>query len=165
MEFWPSCGPHRHGFLTADALGTTLLSITQGRRAVLLDPLNPRSHEALGAALYYARRYDEAIAAWTRALSLDPKDSLTAGERGYAHIALGQYDAALRTCNVVALEYTNSVCLAVAYDKLGRRPEADATIQQLRESDGERASYQFAEITPNAANWATRWIGSTAPFA
>jgi hypothetical protein len=101
MEFWPSCGPHRHGFLTADALGTTLLSITQGRRAVPLDPLNPRSHEALGAALYYARRYDEAIAAWTRALSLDPKDSLTAGERGYAHIALGQYDAALRTCNVV----------------------------------------------------------------
>jgi hypothetical protein len=38
------------------------------------------------------------------------------------------------------------VCLAVAYDKLGRRPEADATIQQLRESDGERASYQFSEI-------------------
>jgi hypothetical protein len=44
------------------------------------------------------------------------------------------------------LEYTNYVCLAIAYDKLGRRAESDATIKTMQAEEGDSASYQYAEI-------------------
>jgi len=121
-------------------------AVTQARKAVVLDPLNPTSHFVLAEALYYARRNREAVEAWTHSLELDPAQGLVVGYRGYAYIGLGDYDTARKSCDVASRDYANFVCLAVAYDRLGRRADSDATINRLNKSEGESASYQFAQI-------------------
>jgi TolB-like protein/Flp pilus assembly protein TadD len=121
-------------------------AVTQARKAVVLDPLNPTSHFVLAEALYYARRNREAVEAWTHSLELDPAQGLVVGYRGYAYIGLGDYDTAVKSCDVASPDYSNYVCLAVAYDRLGRRADSDATINRLNKSEGESASYQFAQI-------------------
>ena len=126
--------------------GRTQEAVAQARKAVVLDPLNFRSHFVLGDALYYARRYREAVEAWTHSLELNPGQGLIVGYRGYAYIGLGDYDTAIKSCDVAALDYSNYVCLAIAYDKLGRRADSDAIINRLNKSEGESASYQFAQI-------------------
>ena len=55
----------------------------------MLDPLARQSHAVLGQALYAARRYEEAVAAFTEAISLDPYYKTTYGSRGLAYYALG----------------------------------------------------------------------------
>ena len=45
------------------------------QRALALDPLNPRTHRASGLIAYSSRRYGDAIAAYRRALQLNPQIS------------------------------------------------------------------------------------------
>jgi TolB-like protein/Flp pilus assembly protein TadD len=126
--------------------GRTQEAIAQARKAVVLDPLNPTSHFVLAEALYYARRYRESVEAWTHSLELNPEQGLVVGYRGYAYIGLADYDTAIKSCDAASMDYSDSVCLAIAYDKLGRRAESDATINRLNKSEGDSASYQFAQI-------------------
>ena len=61
----------------------------QPRGTKVLDPLNPLSHHLLGQGLYWARRYQEAIAASLEAISLDPEFAAAHQFRGLAYYALG----------------------------------------------------------------------------
>jgi tetratricopeptide (TPR) repeat protein len=56
--------------------------IAAARRAVVLDPLARNSHGVLGLALYVARRYEEAVAAWAEVIRLDPDFKATYANRG-----------------------------------------------------------------------------------
>jgi hypothetical protein len=58
-----ACSPSAAVFL-----GHADTAISDARHGVALDPLNPLSHRALGDALRYARRYEEAIAAYQAAM-------------------------------------------------------------------------------------------------
>jgi tetratricopeptide (TPR) repeat protein len=40
----------------------------------------------------------------------------------------------------------NQVCLAVAYDKLGRHADAESMLVKVKASSGDAAAYQYAEI-------------------
>jgi len=66
--------------------------IAAGRRAVLLDPLDRQSHSVLGGALYFARRYAEAVAAFAEGISLDPDYTGSYGWRGFAYYGLGDLE-------------------------------------------------------------------------
>ncbi|HUE83052.1 MAG TPA: winged helix-turn-helix domain-containing protein [Pyrinomonadaceae bacterium] len=57
-------------FLTA--MGRLDEGLLIASRAQVLDPLSPESNAALGHLLYFARRYDEAIAYCRRALDIEP---------------------------------------------------------------------------------------------
>ena len=63
--------------------------LAAARRAVVLDPLARASHSALGRALYAARRYEEAVAAFAEVISLEPDFKGTYGIRGFAYYGLG----------------------------------------------------------------------------
>ena len=69
--------------------GSTLLGnqppSTQPTQAIEADPLVPWGYERRHAALHGARRYDEAIAAFTRMLSLI-EDSCDQSIRGACHL-------------------------------------------------------------------------------
>jgi adenylate cyclase len=52
--------------------GNTEAALTQIRIAQELDPLSVSIHTTVGTVLYYARRYDEAIEQYRRALQLEP---------------------------------------------------------------------------------------------
>jgi tetratricopeptide (TPR) repeat protein len=129
------------------------------RRAVVLDPLARGSHSALGQSLYYARRYEEAVAAFADVISLEPEYKATSGRRGFAYYGLGDLQSARASCETQPDYWVSQQCLAVIYDKLGRHADAEAVLAKLKESQGDASAYQYATIyaqwgdRPKALEW------------
>ena len=120
--------------------------IAATRRAVALDPLNRRSHTNLGFALYTARRYDEAIKAFSSVISLNPDFEESYGERGIAYYGIGDLGNAQASCESKRDYWINQQCLAIVYEKLGRRADATAILKKYQASDGDASAYQYATI-------------------
>jgi len=127
-------------------MGHAEADLASVRRAVVLDPLNPRSHYVLGQALYFARRYDEAIAAWSAAISVEPEYKPAHGFRGLAYYALGNLESARSSCEFNPAYWVSQWCLAVTYEKLGRHADAEAALTKLKTTNGDASAYQFATI-------------------
>jgi TolB-like protein/Tfp pilus assembly protein PilF len=127
-------------------MGQTDLGLAALRRALVLDPLNHSFHIRLGDALLFARRYDEAIAAFQETLALDPENSLAYADRGLAYYGSGDMQSARKSCEIKPLYEQSRVCLAVSYQKLGRHADAQAVLTKLQAARGEDAAYQCAEI-------------------
>jgi TolB-like protein/tetratricopeptide (TPR) repeat protein len=123
------------------------------RRAVVLDPLARRSHYALGLALYTARRYEEAVAAFAGVISLDPDYKSTYGDRGLAYYGLGDLQSGRASCETKRDYWFTQQCLAVIYDKLGRHADAEAELAKLKAAQGDTSAYQYAAIY---AQWGNR---------
>jgi len=132
--------------LLAGRMGRADESIATLRHAVVLDPLNPGTRDRLGLVLQYARRYQEALAAYEEELSLDPDSPDAYADRGFAYYALGNFQMALASCERKPLYQGTQVCLAVSYDKLGRRTEAEAILSRLRGSEGDAGAYDYATV-------------------
>jgi TolB-like protein/Flp pilus assembly protein TadD len=116
------------------------------RRAVTLDPLDPRSHGVLGIGLYLAGHYQEAAAALTQAISLDPDDENALGWRGLAYYALGDLEKARSSCETKPDYWGNEWCLALVYHRLGRQADAEAAVGKIKAPLGDAAAYQYATI-------------------
>ncbi|HWX80953.1 MAG TPA: TIR domain-containing protein [Steroidobacteraceae bacterium] len=134
-------------------MGRADAGIAVGRRAVALDPLNPNSHYRLGDALHYARRYEEAVAAYDAALALEPDNGRTLGGRGLAYYALGNFQTARASCEAKPDHWLTQWCLAVVYEKLGRHADAEAELAKLKAANGDTVAYQYATIY---AQWGNR---------
>ena len=139
----------RYAFFAA-VTGRTDAGLAAARRAVLLDPLNPRSHAALSGVLYVARRYEETLAAEQDALAVDRNFALP-GWWAIQYV-LGNLQAARAMCESKRDDVDSQVCLAMIYDKLGRRGEAEAMVGKLRAS-GDNFAYQYVQIY---AQWGDR---------
>jgi len=127
-------------------MGHKEAGVSAVRRAQLLDPLNPNTHDALGFVLVLARRYDEAIATYQDALALDPDDSDAYASGGLASYGLGDLQAAQNSCERRPDFWYSAVCLAMVYDKLGRHADAEGQLAKLKASEQDGAAYQYAEI-------------------
>lgn len=130
--------PGNVGILSNYALFAVLMgradrAIAAARRAASLDPLNRRAYAVLGFVLYYARQYDEAVSAYQHSLALDPDAVEPYARRGLAYYMLGKLQTGQQSCEVKAYWYSQ-VCLAIIYDKLGRRSDAEAMVVKLNAS-------------------------------
>jgi len=121
-------------------------------RAVALDPLNPRSHYLLGLTLFLARRYDEAVGAYAEAITLDSNHTAHA-LRGLAYYELGNLESARSTCETKLAYWASQLCLAVTYDKLGRRADAEAELAKIKAA-GDGGAYSYAAIYAQWGNTA-----------
>jgi non-specific serine/threonine protein kinase len=127
------------------------------RRAVTLDPLNPRSHYLLGLTLFLARRYEEAVGAYAGATTLDSNHTAYV-LRGLAYYELGNLESARSTCETKSAYWASHLCLAVTYDKLGRRADAEAELAKIKAA-GDDGAYSYAAIyaqwggTAKALEW------------
>ena len=72
-------------------MGWTDAGLAGLRRGVSLDPLSRNQYRALGDALSNVRHYDEAIAAYREALTIDPDDPSTHLNMGVNYFLLGDY--------------------------------------------------------------------------
>jgi tetratricopeptide (TPR) repeat protein len=115
------------------------------RRAVVLDPLADAIRFDLGSALYAARRYEEALAAYTQVIILAPDFNETYAERGFAYYALGDLDRARASCETKPEHWFSQQCLAVIYDKIGRHADAEIELTKLK-TMGDAAAYQYATV-------------------
>jgi tetratricopeptide (TPR) repeat protein len=129
------------------------------RRAAVLDSLNPNSHSVLGQGLYLSRRYAEAVAATTDAITLDANSQSAHGWRGLAYYGLGDLEHARASCEAKPNSWRSQWCLAVTYGKLGRHADAEAALAKLKASQADAAAYQYATIyaqwgnVPKAIEW------------
>ena len=140
-------------------MGHTELGLTGLRRAAVLDPLNPHSHEAISEALYYARRYQEAVVAATDAISLDSDYERAYGYRGLGHYGRGDFERARTSCVAKPDYWISQWCLTLTYAKRGPRAVAEATLAKFKADNGDASAYQYATVyaqrgnTPEALEW------------
>jgi TolB-like protein/Flp pilus assembly protein TadD len=121
-------------------------AVARARHAVELDPLDALSHADLATIYRWARRYAEAIESYERAQELDASLSNASTGRGTAYYLAGNYEAARTACDSPTPNWQNYTCLAMVYDKLGRRADAQAALALLQKNFGDIAQYQYAEI-------------------
>ena len=119
------------------AMGRTADSVAQASRAQALAPLSLVANANLGWALYFARRYDEAITQCRRVLDLDTHYLLTYVVLGQVHLAACRYDEAISALQSAVsvsegLAFTSAV-LSHAYARAGRRREAMKILQSLEQ--------------------------------
>jgi tetratricopeptide (TPR) repeat protein len=134
-------------------MGRAEAGIAAGHRAVVLDPLNSNSHYSLGFALRSSRRYAEAVAAFNDALALEPDNVRIIGMRGLAYYGLGDLQEARSSCEMKRAYWLTQWCLAVVYEKLGQRADAEAALAKIKAAIGDSAAYQYATIY---AQWGDR---------
>jgi len=127
--------------------------VAAARRAVVLDPLARASHSLLGLALYTARRYEEAVAAFSEVIRLDRDFKAAYANRGFAYYGLGDLERARASCETKLDYWGSQQCLAVIYDKLGRHADAEAELTKIKATQGDAAAYQYATIY---AQWGNR---------
>ena len=128
-------------------MGRSNAAIDIARRGVALDPLNLLSHRALGDALYFARRYNEAIVAYQDAIAVDPGPPESYARSGLAYYALGSNQMARSSCEMKPDYWESRLCLALTFARLGQDRESDAQIKWLKEFyGGDQLAYQYAQI-------------------
>jgi TolB-like protein len=127
-------------------MGHAAAALSAGRRAIALDPLNFHVHRTVGIALLLSRRYSDALAAFETAISLQPDYLRTHVLLGAARYGLGDLQGSRAACEVAAATPGGRACLAMTYQKLGRRADAEAELQALRASSGDEGAFDYAAI-------------------
>jgi TolB-like protein/DNA-binding winged helix-turn-helix (wHTH) protein/tetratricopeptide (TPR) repeat protein len=135
-------------------------ALQAARHAISLDPLNPSAYRRLGLVLYWTRQFGAAIEAFGHAAAVDEHVSrVSLSLPASAYLAQGRPAEAAHICEG-GQEWTDQVCLAMAYHALGRQKEAEAQFAELHKALGDRAAYVSCEIT---SQWgqreeALRWL-------
>ena len=98
------------------------------RKALQIDPLNSAVNTCLGAALYYERRYEEAVDELQKAIELDPSFPVAYYYRGRACLGQGRHAEAIaaleRAGEIMGESPTVMGALAYCLAASGRRDEA-----------------------------------------
>lgn len=72
---------------------------------------------------------------------------------GLPYYGLGDLERARTVCETKRDYLFSQQCLAVTYDKLGRRADAEAVLSKIKAENGDTAAYQYATIY---AQWGDR---------
>ncbi len=121
-------------------------AVSMARRGLSLDQLNWRAYRYFAIVLDDAHRYPEAIEAANRALSLNASDLRQAALRGLSLLHMGDAEAARKSCDTPRRDWEGHMCLAIAYDRLHRRSDAEAEVATMKADMGDAPAFQFAEI-------------------
>jgi TolB-like protein/Tfp pilus assembly protein PilF len=145
-----------YGVFVTD-MGQTEAGLAAARHALVLDPLSSDAHISVGAALMAARRYPEAIAAFTDAKGLGGSGFASAWQ-SFAYIASGDFQSARTACER-ADDSNKPICFALVYEKLGRHADARQALSQLQAESGDASAVFYAMIyaqwgdTARALDW------------
>jgi TolB-like protein/Tfp pilus assembly protein PilF len=140
-------------------MGRTEVGLSNIRRAIAMDQLNPQGYAYLGYALIDAQRYREANEEIDRALQFDANSSVLKNTRGVNFLLLGELDSARESCESTKRDWQGRICMAVLYEKLHRHQEAESERAAMQAEFGDGVSYQMAEIyaqwgdIPKALDW------------
>ena len=103
-------------------------------------------HVALGLRAYYAGQLDLAIAAYEKALELNPGDPSAHYLLSLVYLARSEPQQALAEVQQQPRGAGRYVGEALAYTALGRKQEADAALKTLVSNYPNEAAYQIAEV-------------------
>jgi TolB-like protein/tetratricopeptide (TPR) repeat protein len=139
-------------------MGQLEVGLEAAHRSVVLDPLNFLNYLSLGISEMYARRYGEALAALKEAKALASDNAGINAWLGYTYYASGDFQSALPACES-GDKSNRPICLAIVYNKLERRPEAESLLTKLQADRGDTSAVFYAMIyaqwgkTTRALDW------------
>jgi serine/threonine-protein kinase len=139
-------------------IGRTAAGLAAAHRLLVLDPLNSMNHFGLGTSLTFARRYGDAIRAFSAAKALGQDDVSINMWLGITYYMSGDFQSA-RTACARAGEVNGPWCLSMVYEKLGRHADAEAMLVKLRALAGDQFAEGYADIyaqwgdTARALDW------------
>jgi len=154
----------RNFALFESAVGHFERAVTAARRAVSLDPQNPRTRQVLAQVLINARRYSEALKFLQDARVLFPGSHNIEGFITDTLIASGQIENARRACESPSTPLDDDdrhQCLALVYHAFGRLADAERELEKFKAIDGSAAALDYAAIyaqwrnTTAALQWLT----------
>ena len=159
MELAPGSASALVGYASFAVLMGRADALPAVERALELDPLNPSVLANLGMVQFYLRRYDEARKSMLEAMERWD-NRVTQDWLALNELASGNPAAALPYCEQETASWSTRLCLAIAYQKLGRRKEADAALQKIKDEEGDASTYEYAVIH---AQWgepseAIKWL-------
>jgi TolB-like protein/Flp pilus assembly protein TadD len=150
-------------------IGRTEAGLAASRRLLVLDPLNATNHFGLGVSLVFAKRYGDAVRALSDAKALGQDDVSVNMWLGITYYQSGDFENARSTC-ALAGEVNGPWCLAMVYDKMGRRAEAEAMLAKLRALAGDQFAEGYADIyaqwgdTARALDWLETAVRNRDPY-
>ena len=130
----------------AAEMGDTGAAIDAARQAIVLDPLNFNVHRTVGIGFMMAHQFADAIAAYQAALALQPDEARIHALIGEARYLMGDLKAARTSCELAPADEEGWICLALTYQRMGLRSEAEAMLQKLKASRGDAGAYDYATI-------------------
>ncbi len=138
------------------SLGDLDGSLVSLRKAQALDPVSTIANHSLGYALYFARRYEEAIPSFRHALELDPHYPRPHYGIAMCRYLLGDVRSAATEVAMEPLDWMRFSGLAILEHRLGNAAEAEAAMASLIEGYRDNGLYQQAQVhaqwgDPNAA--------------
>jgi TolB-like protein len=140
-------------------IGRSEEAATLARRGVSVDQLNSAAYRTLAIVMDDLHLYREAIEAANRAVSISPGDHRQTALRGLSLLHLGESEPARQSCEPPPLDWESQLCLAIAYDRLHRRSDAEAQVAAMRADLGDASAYQYSEIyaqwgdIPKSLDW------------
>ena len=134
-----------HSKLSSNA-GAHEASIAAARKALELDPVSLFANQFLGHALYFARRYDDAIAVYRNVLVLDPHYPRPHYEMGMCLLQQGHTELGLTEVEQEPLTWMRISGMAILLHHLGRKEEAEASMALLITDFQDNGLYQQAQV-------------------
>ena len=116
------------------------------QRAVVLDPLNPRSHRAAGTIAFASRDYDRSIAHLRRALELNPGMANARALLGSSLMQKGRLADARIAIQAEKSAMFRLTALAILEHRASDRPAAERAFAALVGEVGDAALYQQAQV-------------------
>lgn len=131
-------------FLTG--LGFTRKSLPLARKAIDLDPLNPRAFWMEAYALFNARRYEDCIASADRLLAVSPNHEIGHLLKGQALAMLGKINHARAQISRMPDGFLRLTAEAILAARAGDRQASDRFLKTLQQRSGPSTTYQYAQI-------------------
>jgi len=141
---------HQANGLFLAAEGRAADAIAEADRVLDLDPVSSSSGCTRSRLLYYARRYDDAIAQYETTLSYDPTVAGFCAFAIFAYQQKGRLDDAIATAKRIAETSPNEMlpraALARSYGVMGNTEEARKVVRAMEELSKKRfiSEYDFA---------------------
>jgi tetratricopeptide (TPR) repeat protein len=123
--------------------------LTEARRALLANPLSPEANAELGRALYFARRYDEALAQLRKVGSLRPPLRRTTEYLAEIYLVKGQWAEAIDVLQPDASHTPRAAALlGYALAKSDARADAERILSEQRVglTTGAGSAFAVAEV-------------------
>jgi TolB-like protein/Flp pilus assembly protein TadD len=116
------------------------------KKSILLNPLKPITHMNLGNTLTFAGRLDEAILSFKKVLELNPQHQRAHLYIGRNYILLGKPELALTEMQQENLEIFKVFGMALVYHALGKKKEADESLNEFSKKYQNDWSYLLAQL-------------------
>jgi len=150
----------RQAGIISAALGRFEENLQFQRRAVELAPLDPRGQRALGHMALCAGLFDEALAALSKSIQLNPEGAYIHADFAWVYMAQSRYREALREVEQEKNPELRLMGLVVTNYALGQKRESDAALSELTERYADIAAFQVAQAYAfrEEVDSAFRWL-------